>query len=109
MSTGEHQITLARRDEPTSTGDWVYRAEGLKASVYINRRLFQPGQSPDSITLTAADGVFRVPGAHDPDILTRRIARLEHRAAAKRAHAAACLSSAHALGARADRLRGATG
>ena len=85
---GEHTIVLQRREEPTKNGDWVFRREGVKATVYVCRRIFAKGVVPDEITLSSPDPIFRRQGpAMDPAKIQERADRLTARAARSRERA----------------------
>ena len=102
--SGENTITLTRRAEPTVAGDWVFRREDVKASVYINKRIFVRDAAPATITITADDDVFRLPGNLDPEATARRIALLEDRELKKRQRAEADLNDADDLRIKAEEL-----
>lgn len=78
MSAGEHTITLTRRPHPTKNGDWVFRRPGVKASIYVNKRIFT-ADLPETITLSSQADVFRLPGNLDPEATSKRIDMLEER------------------------------
>ena len=105
--SGENTITLTRRAEPTVAGDWVFRRDDVKASVYINRRIFVRDAAPTTITITTDEEVFRLPGNLDPEATARRITLLEERAAKKRECADAALFDAEALSVKAEELTAA--
>jgi len=105
--SGENTITLTRRAEPTVAGDWVYRRSDVKASVYINRRIFVRDAAPETITITTGEEVFRLPGNLDPEATARRIALLEEREAKKRERAESDLSAADDLRVKAEILNAA--
>lgn len=103
MSKGTRTIILNRRAEPTKNGDHVFRhSEGLRASVYVNKRIFIRGHVPDNITLTTDDDIFRLPHNLDPDATARRVETLEAKAEKKRAQADAMLEKARELGSLAE-------
>lgn len=112
--SGEHTITLTLRPGATKNGDWVYRREGVKASVYINRRIFTRGTVPETITLTASEGaVFRLPNNMNPEATAKRVELLNSRALRKQEIAEEAMndaedlrSKASALNASLDRLEG---
>ena len=104
MTLGEKTITLVRRPEPTKNGDYVFRREGVKASIYINRRIFTRGTMPDTITLSSDEDIFRLPGNIDPDATEKRITMLEERAAKKRERAESQLTAADKLHTEAEAL-----
>jgi len=105
--SGENTITLTRRAEPTVAGDWVYRRSDVKASVYINRRIFVRDAAPETITITTGEEVFRLPGNLDPEATAKRIALLEEREAKKRERAESDLSAADELRVKAEILNAA--
>jgi len=105
--SGENSITLTRRAEPTVAGDWVFRRADVKASVYINKRIFVRDAAPETITITTGEEVFRLPGNLDPEATAKRIALLEERAAKKRDRAGVELSDAEALSVKAEELTAA--
>jgi len=107
MPTGENTITLTRRAEPTVAGDWVFRRDDVKASVYINKRIFVRDGAPATITLTADTDIFRLPGNLDPEATAKRIALLEERAAKKRERAESDLNDADELRIKAEELNDA--
>jgi hypothetical protein len=102
--TGENTITFTRREKPTVAGDWVFRRDGVKASVYINKRIFVRGEAPASITITADVDVFRLPGNLDPEATALRIAQLEDRESKKRNRAESDLRAADDLRKKAELL-----
>ena len=103
--SGEHTITLTLRPGATKNGDWVYRREGVKASVYINRRIFTRGTVPETITLTASEGaVFRLPNNLNPEATAKRVEMLESRALRKQELAEDILSEAEDLRSKAGEL-----
>ena len=102
MSRGEHTITLKKRAENTKNGDLVFRREGVRATVYINKRIFVRGQVPQEITLSASEPIFRLPHNLDPDVTAARVAALEAKATKKRAQADAMLERARELGNKAE-------
>jgi hypothetical protein len=51
--------------------------------VYMNKRMFKRDTLPDSITISAGEDVFRLPGNLDSDALTKRVNFLKERAARK--------------------------
>ena len=102
--SGENTITLTRRAESTVAGDWVFRREDVKASVYINKRIFIRGAAPTTITITADTDIFRLPGNLDPEATARRIALLEDRELKKRQRAEADLNDADDLRIKAEEL-----
>ena len=104
MVSGENTITLTRRAEPTVAGDWVFRREDVKASIYINKRIFVRDAAPTTITITADEDVFRLPGNLDPEATARRIALLEDREAKKRERAESDLTAADDLRRKAEIL-----
>ena len=85
---GERTIVLNRRAEPTKNGDWVFRREGVRATVYVCKRIFAKGVVPDEITITSHDPIFRKQGPSvNPvaiqaraDMLTARAERSQDRA-----------------------------
>ena len=99
---GESRIPLQRRATPTKNGDWVFRRDGVRASVYVNKRIFIRGQVPDEITLEAPGNLFRIPGNLDPEATAKRIETLEAKAEAKREQAEAALERARELGSQAE-------
>jgi hypothetical protein len=99
---GEHTITLHRRPEPTKNGDHVYRREGVRASVYVNKRVFVRGAVPDQLTLSASSDIFRLPHNYDPEASAKRVEVLEAKATKKREQADAMLEKARALGSQAE-------
>lgn len=106
---GDRTIDLERRSHPTKNGDWVFRREGVKATVYVCPRIFAKGVVPDRITISSPDPVFRRQGpAVNPAKVAARAARLTERATrlAKRADDAAALAS-HAEACAADARRAA--
>jgi len=103
--SGEHRITLTLRPGATKNGDWVYRREGVKASVYVNRRIFTRGTVPETITLTASEGaVFRLPNNLNPEATAKRVEMLESRALRKQELAEDILSEAEDLRSKAGEL-----
>ena len=98
MSRGEQTIILHRRPEPTKNGDLVFRREGVRATVYVNKRIFVRGQVPEEITLSASEPIFRLPHNLDPDVTAARVEALEAKATKKRAQADAMLARARELG-----------
>jgi hypothetical protein len=96
MLQGENTIILVRRPEPTKNGDHVYRREGVKASVYVNRRIFGKGVSvPDTLTVTAEEPIFRFPAdAVDPEVAAAKAERLKARAERSRERADLALEKA---------------
>jgi hypothetical protein len=103
--SGEHRITLTLRPGATKNGDWVYRRKGVKASVYVNRRIFTRGTVPTSITLTSADGdVFRLPNNLNPEATAKRVEMLESRASRKQEIAEDILHEAKDLRSKAGEL-----
>ena len=95
---GEKTITLTLRPGATKNGDWVYRRDGVQASIYITRRLFTRGTVPQTITLTSSDGdVFRLPNNLNPEATAKRVEMLEHRASRKQEIAEDILSEAEDL------------
>ena len=78
MPIGETSITLYKREEPTKNGDYVYRRPGVRASCYVNKRIFAKGiDAPDTLTLTADTPVFRRPSDQiDPAEAKARADRL---------------------------------
>lgn len=102
MSRGEQTIILHRRPEPTKNGDHVYRREGVRASVYVNKRMFLRGQMPDEITLSSSEPIFRLPHNLDPDVTAKKVEVLEAKATKKRAQADAMLERARELGSQAE-------
>ena len=102
MTQGERTITLYRRAAPTKNGDYVFRREGVRASVYVNKRIFVRGAVPDSITLSTESDIFRLPHNLDPDATSKRVAVLEAKATRKRAQANAMLERARELGNQAE-------
>ena len=105
--SGENTITLTRRAEPTVAGDWVFRREDVKASVYINKRIFVRDAAPATITITADDDVFLLPGNIGPEATARRIGLVEEREAKKRERAESDLSAADDLRVKAEILNAA--
>ena len=99
---GENTITLTRRATPTKNGDHVFRREGVRASVYVNKRVFVRGEVPDHVTLSASSDIFRLPHNYDPDGAARRVEALEAKATKKREQADAMLAKARELGSQAD-------
>ena len=97
MSHGESTIILIRREEPTKNGDHVYRREGVRASVYVNKRIFGKGVAPpDSLTVTADTPIFRREDeAIDPEVAREKVARLQARAEKSRLKADMALEKAH--------------
>ena len=79
MIAGERTITLTRRDRPTKNGDWVFRRPGVKASIYVNKRIFTTVLPPDTLTLSSDADEFRLPGNLDPEATSKRIDLLEER------------------------------
>ena len=102
--TGEKTITLTRRPGPTKAGDWVYRRPGVKASVYVNKRIFKRDTIPDTITLSSEEDVFRLPGNLDPEAVAKQISMLKDRAAKKRARAETTLRQADELHSKVEEL-----
>lgn len=97
--TGERTITLLRRPTPTKNGDHVFRRAGVRASVYVNKRIFAKGQQiPNEITLSSEQEIFRLPGNFDPAATAKRVETLEAKAEKKRAQADAMLEKARELG-----------
>lgn len=96
MSAGETSIALYRREQPTKNGDYVYRRPGVRASVYVNKRIFGKGVgAPDTLTLTADTPIFRRPADQvDPDQAKARAARLSAVATRSRERADAALERA---------------
>ena len=76
----------------------------MKASIYVNKRIFKRGTAPNTITLSSEEDVFRLPGNLDPDAMAKRIARLQERIARKRKRAENELSQADALNTKAEAL-----
>ena len=104
--SGENTITLTRREKPTLNGDWVFRREGVRSSVYICPRIFAKGIVPDAITLTSPDPVFRRPGPSvDPVAATARAAMLTARAERSQLRAVAAQDRAKDLAERAADAR----
>ena len=101
----EHTITLTRRPEPTKAGDYVFQRDGVKASIYVNKRIFKRGTAPNTITLSSEEDVFRLPGNLDPDAMAKRIALLQERIARKHKRAENELRQADALNAKAAALQ----
>ena len=103
--SGEHTITLTLRPGATKNGDWVYRRDGVKASVYVNRRMFTRGTIPETITLSSAEGdVFRLPNNINPEATAKRVEMLESRASRKQEIAEDILSEAEDLRVKAGEL-----
>ena len=76
---GERVVTLKLRPEPTKNGDYVYRREGVRASIYVNKRIFTRATMPKTITLSCVEGdVFRFPHNLDPEATRKQIAKLEN-------------------------------
>ena len=98
MSRGEQPIILHRRPEPTKNGDLDFRREGVRATVYVNKRIFVRGHVPEEITLSASEPIFRLPHNLDPDVTAARVAALEANATKTRAQADAMLERARELG-----------
>ena len=102
---GEHTITLQLRPGQTKNGDWVYRRDGVRASIYINQRIFKRGTVPETITLSSSEGdVNRLRNNLDPEATTRRIEHLRHRAQRKREIASDALTQADAMREKVDAL-----
>ena len=89
MPVGETSITLFKRESPTKNGDFVYRRPGVRASVYVNKRIFAKGvEPPDTLTLTADTPVFRRPADQiDPEVAQARADRLSAAATRSRERA----------------------
>ena len=89
MSHGDNTIILIRREAPTKNGDHVYRREGVKASVYVNKRIFGKGVAPpDTMTVTAEEPIFRRPSdAVDPAFAAAKAEKLQARAERSRERA----------------------
>ena len=97
-----------RRAEPTKNGDWVFRREGVRATVYVCRRIFARGVVPDEITLTSPDPIFRRQGpAVDPAKVQARADRLTERAERSQQRADAAQARARELDAQAATARSA--
>ena len=95
---GESSITLTRREGQTKNGDWVYRREGVKASVTFNQRIFKRGSVPDTITITSSAGeVFRLRNSLNPADTERRIELLQQRIQRKQELGSKALTKAEAL------------
>ena len=105
MSQGENTITLTRRDEPTKNGDHVYRREGVKASVYVNKRIFGKGiAAPQELTVKSEEAIFRLPSdAVDPEVAAAKAARLKARAERSRERAETALENARKAEANAEK------
>ena len=103
MAAGENSITLYKRDEPTKNGDLVYRRDGVRASVYVNKRNFLRGEAPDVITVTSDDPIFRRPvGEIDPEVAAARVQQLQAKADRKRDQAGELLEKARTLSSQAE-------
>ena len=89
MPLGETSITLFKRESPTKNGDYVYRRPGVRASAYVNKRIFAKGvEPPDTLTLTADTPVFRRPADQiDPEVAQARADRLSAAATRSRERA----------------------
>lgn len=55
-------ITLTRKSTQKN-GVSTYSTEGIKASVYFNKTFFTGGNAPDTIVISAPDGVIVAPGS----------------------------------------------
>ena len=96
MPSGETTITLYKRDQPTKNGDFCYRRPGVRASVYVNKRIFAKGVlPPETITISADAPIFRRPSDQvDPEEAKARAARLSAVATRSRERADAALERA---------------
>lgn len=96
MPTGETTITLFKREAPTKNGDYCYRRPGVRASVYVNKRIFAKGiQPPDTLTISADAPIFRRPSDQvDPEEAKARADRLSAVATRSRERADAALERA---------------
>ena len=105
MSQGDNTIILIRREEPTKNGDHVYRREGVKASVYVNKRIFGKGVAPpDTMTVTAEEPIFRRPSdAVDPAFAAAKAEKLQARAERSRERAETALEKARLAEANAEK------
>ena len=101
---GEHTITLTKRPGPTKAGDWVYRRPGVKASIYVNKRIFARGTvPPETLTLTSQGAdVFRFPNNLDPEATARRVEILKAKAQRKHEQADHAMRQAQELTERAQ-------
>ena len=108
---GEKEITLTLRKGQTKNGDWIYRREGVKASVTCNQRLFKRGvdkNPPKTLTLTSSeDEVFRLRNNLDPEEATRRIELLQQRIQRKQELGSKALTKAEALQEKVSKLTAA--
>jgi len=105
---GEQTIVLQRRADPTKNGDWVFRRDGVRATVYVCRRIFARGVVPDEITLTSPDPIFRRQGPGvDPAKAQARADRLTARAERSQSRADAAQARARTLDAQASDARSA--
>jgi hypothetical protein len=96
--TGDSTITLQRREGQTKNGDYVYRRSGVRASVYVNQRIFKRGTVPQTITIASTEGdVFRLPHNRNPEATAKQVAWLEDRVARKEAISQDALSDAEIL------------
>lgn len=105
MSQGENTIILVRRDEPTKNGDHVYRREGVRASVYVNKRIFGKGvPPPETLTVTADEPIFRFPSdAVDPEVAAAKAEKMKARAERSRERADLALEKARKAEANAEK------
>ena len=105
---GEKAITLQLRPEPTLNGDWVYRREGVRATVYVNQRIFVRDRVPETITITSKGAdVFRLTNNLDKQATEQRIQLLENRVTRKQKIATTALHKADTLRVKAQRLTAA--
>lgn len=110
-TSGEQSITLHRRDDPTKNGDHVYRRPGVRASVYVNKRVFGRGMAaPPTLTLSADDPIFRRSAADlDPADVSAKADRLQQRAARSRERAEEALERARMAEAEAEKASALAG
>lgn len=104
---GEKEIILTCRPEPTANGDYKFSRDGVKASVYVNKRIFKRGTIPQTITLSSEEDVFRLPGNLDSEAMTKRIAMLKDRVDRKRHRAEQDLTQADELHGKMTKLNAA--
>lgn len=57
----EQTIVLTKRNVEKS-GNVAYAQDGVRASVYFNKNMFAGNAIPETITITAAEGSFALPG-----------------------------------------------
>lgn len=72
-------------------GGNIYAADGIRASVYVNKSIFKDGKAPQSLEISVPDGqeaAFTEPGAVRPVVSSAEAIAKAQEAAAKAAAAA---------------------